>query len=186
MAKSKHAAARWVWEDAIYIVSAIYATNTTFPVQFVQIELFGTCLMPKTFNDMIKCEEWFHLKCMGVTHTGGLPIVYGCNGIPFITSVRTQYRQLNKRSPYARGQVCTDHRTLYVYLPLSVSSKMVRRITQSLDSRHSSVTSGSFARENASPQPKRRRCEMIFCSHCVRSGPKVYLLSPLSGFFTTE
>ena len=50
------------------------------------------------------------------------------------------------------------------------------------ESRHSSVTSGSFARESASPQPKRRRCEMIFCSHFVGSGPKVYLLSLLSGF----
>lgn len=41
---------------------------THFP--FVQIELFCTCLMPETMDDMVECEEcekWLHLKCMGHT-----------------------------------------------------------------------------------------------------------------------
>ena len=36
----------------------------------------------------------------------------------------------------------------------------------------SSAASGSTVCESASPQPKRRRRETIFCSHCVRQVPK--------------
>ena len=37
---------------------------------YKQIELFCTCLMPETFDDMVacdQCEQWYHLKCVGLS-----------------------------------------------------------------------------------------------------------------------
>lgn len=36
---------------------------------FYQLELFCSCLMPETYDDMVACddcEEWYHLKCIGM------------------------------------------------------------------------------------------------------------------------
>ena len=40
-----------------------------FPVR--EIELFCTCEMPQTYDDMVECEQcdnWFHLSCVGLSN----------------------------------------------------------------------------------------------------------------------
>ena len=87
------------------------------------------------------------------SNTGRPPLVYGFNGIPFIVLIRTLYGKLLKRSPCARGHTYTDRRALTVFL---YGEKMNRD------------SSDSNERESVRPQPKRRRRETIFCSHCDR------------------
>jgi len=100
--------------------------------------------------------------------TGRPPLVYGFNGIPFIVLIRTLYGKLLKRSPCARGHTYTDRRALTVFL---YSEKMNRD------------SSDSNERESVRPQPKRRRRETIFCSHCDRLVPQFYCTI---GSFTTQ
>ena len=41
--------------------------NRYFPGR--EIELFCSCQMPETYDDMIECdtcEDWYHLKCVGL------------------------------------------------------------------------------------------------------------------------
>jgi len=41
--------------------------NNYFPGR--EIELFCSCQMPETYDDMIQCdtcEDWYHLKCVGL------------------------------------------------------------------------------------------------------------------------
>ena len=100
----------------------------------------------------------------------------GFNGIPRTDMIR---------SVEETEFVCTRasvYKSLYSLHILTAVCEFENGAEEHSESRHSSVTSGSFARESASLQQKRGRCETIFCSHCVRSGPKVYLLSPLSVF----
>ena len=71
--------------------------------------------------------------------------------------IRTLYGKLLKRSPCARGHTYTDRRAFTVFL---YGEKMNRD------------SSDSNERESVRPQPKRRRRETIFCSHCDRLVPK--------------
>ena len=36
---------------------------------YMEIELFCTCQMPETYDDMVRCDtcgDWYHLKCVGL------------------------------------------------------------------------------------------------------------------------
>ena len=43
--------------------------QTYFP--HMEIELFCTCQMPETYDDMVECDtcgDWYHLKCVSLQH----------------------------------------------------------------------------------------------------------------------
>ena len=49
---------------------------------YITLELFCTCYMPETYDDMVECEEcgeWFHLKCMGLTKAPTEDELWFCN-----------------------------------------------------------------------------------------------------------
>ena len=42
-------------------------TQTYFP--HMEVELFCTCQMPETYDDMVECDtcgDWYHLKCVSL------------------------------------------------------------------------------------------------------------------------
>ena len=62
-------------------VTSIPTENAPF-FPYVTLELFCTCHMPETYNDMVECEErgeWFHLKCMGLTKAPAEDELWFCN-----------------------------------------------------------------------------------------------------------
>ena len=64
------------------------ASIPTENAPFVTLELFCTCHVLETYDDIVECEEcgeWFHLKCMGLTKA---PAEMNCG---FVTSVFFNY-----------------------------------------------------------------------------------------------
>ena len=62
-------------------VASIQTENAPF-FPYATLDLFCTCHMPETYDDMVECEEcgeWFHLKCMGLTKAPTEDELWFCN-----------------------------------------------------------------------------------------------------------
>ena len=54
--------------------------QTYFP--HMEIELFCTCQMPETYDDMVECDtcgDWYHLKCVGLQQFPAESEQWNCN-----------------------------------------------------------------------------------------------------------
>ena len=68
---------------------ASFQTEIAHFFPYVTLELFCTCHMPETYDDMVECEEcgeWFYLKCMGPTKEPTEDELWFCNKLLIVAN----------------------------------------------------------------------------------------------------